>query len=187
MNTELTSSIWEKFSAPLRGYLVKKTNNSFAADDLLQEVFIRIHQKSATLHSSKNLRSWVYTIAHHVLMDYFRKNKTEGETSLPEDFEIAGEETKADMRNCIHPFIERLPEPYRSTLRKTEFEGIKHQVIAAEEGVSLSAVKTRVQRGREMIRNMFVACCHFTIDKQGKLAGEHQDPAQCSICNAPVS
>ena len=184
MNTELTSSIWEKFSAPLRGYLVKKTNNDFAADDLLQEVFVRIHQKSATLQDSNNLRSWIYTIAHHVLMDYFRKNKTEGSASLPEDFEVAGEETKADMRNCIYPFIERLPEPYRSTLRKTELEGVKHQLLAQEEGVSISAVKTRVQRGREMIRDMFVECCHFKIDAEGKLSGEHQDPSTCSICNS---
>lgn len=183
MNTELTSSIWEKFSSPLRGYLIKKTGNAFAADDLLQEVFMRIHQKSGTLQDSKNLRSWIYSIAHHVLMDYFRKNKTEGSASLPEDLEVAGEETKADMHNCIYPFIERLPEPYRSTLGKTELKGIKHQVLANEEGVSLSAIKTRVQRGREMIRNMFVACCHFTINKQGKLTGEHQDPSHCSICN----
>lgn len=183
MNTQLTAELWNLFSKPLRGYLRKGTGDDFATDDLLQEVFIRVHQKSATLADASTMRSWIYTIARNVLMDYYRNNKITQVVSMPDDFEQATEETKADMKFCIHPFIEQLSDPYRSTLRRTELEGIKHQVIAIEEGVSLSAIKTRVQRGREMIRNMFVACCHFTINKQGKLTGEHQDPAQCSICN----
>ncbi len=181
MNNELTSSIWKAFAQPLKGYLVKQTKDDFIAEDLLLEVFLRIHQKSDTLRDSAGLKSWVYTIARNVLMDYFRKEKKLSE--LSEDIDVADKETKADMHNCIYPFIERLPEPYKSTLQLTELKGVKHKILADEEGVSISAIKSRVQRGREMIRDMFVACCHFQLTADGKLTGEHQDSSQCSICN----
>lgn len=180
MDSSLTTSIWQEFSAPLKSYLLKHTRNAFVSDDLLQEIFMRIHEKSHTIRNTESLKSWVYTIARHVLMDYFRRNNLSSDVeSLPE---IADENSSADMHNCLFPFVNRLPEPYRSTLTRTELEGMKHKLLAEEEGISLSAVKSRVQRGREMIRDMFISCCHFRMNEDGKLAGEHKNPDECTLC-----
>lgn len=180
MDSSLTTSIWQEFSAPLKSYLLKHTRNAFVSDDLLQEIFMRIHEKSYTIRNTESLKSWVYTIARHVLMDYFRRNNLSSDVeSLPE---IADENSSDDMLNCLFPFVNRLPEPYRNTLTLTELHGVKHKQIADNEGISLSAVKSRVQRGREMIRDMFIACCHFRMNEDGKLTGEQNNPGECSLC-----
>lgn len=184
MNTAVTAKVWDEFSARLHSYIMKRVKDEAQADDILQEVFLRIHQKLETLQEEEKLKSWVFSITQNTLNDYFRQQKKRQEEPIEDEEHIPDEEqSDGNMQACLRPFIQQLPEPYKHTIMEAELQNRKYQDLADAEGLSLSAIKSRVQRGRELIKEMFIQCCHFSVDKEGKLKGEHQDPSACSICN----
>ena len=63
----------------------------------------------------------------------------------------------------------RLPSPYREAITLTELQGLTQKDAAEMMGVSLSGMKSRVQRGRERIRAMFEACCEISLDCRGRV------------------
>ncbi len=63
----------------------------------------------------------------------------------------------------------------------SEIEGIKYSIIANQTGLSLSGVKTRVQRGRAMLREEFLGCCKFAFDTNGKVI-DYTIPHNCNKC-----
>jgi RNA polymerase sigma-70 factor (ECF subfamily) len=76
--------------------------------------------------------------------------------------------------------MEQLPETYRVPLRLSELQGMTMSQIAARLGVSLTAVKSRVRRGRQMIKKKLQDCCHFDFDQHGKVIGwERRNPRCC--------
>jgi RNA polymerase sigma-70 factor (ECF subfamily) len=76
--------------------------------------------------------------------------------------------------------IEELPDEYQVALRLTELEGLTQQELAARTGLSLSGAKSRVQRGRKMLREMLLACCHFEFDRHGKVIDYYPECQCCS-------
>ena len=63
--------------------------------------------------------------------------------------------------------IERMPDHYRQALMLSDIQGLRQRDLARREGLSLSGAKSRVQRGREMLKGMLLNCCRFEFDKNG--------------------
>ena len=83
------------------------------------------------------------------------------------------------------PFVARLPSPYREALTLTEIEGLTQRAAADLLGVSLSGMKSRVQRGREKLRELLEACCRIGLDARGRVIGcEPRDPSSCRCKNS---
>jgi RNA polymerase sigma-70 factor (ECF subfamily) len=74
---------------------------------------------------------------------------------------------EADLSECVALFVSRLPSPYREAVTLTELEGLTQKDGAEMLGLSLSGMKSRVQRGREQIRRMFEECCEISVDARG--------------------
>jgi len=72
--TENTADIWNEFSGQIRGYLLSKVKQKDDADDLLQEIFIKIHSRLGDLKDEKKLAPWIYQIVRNSLTDHYRKN-----------------------------------------------------------------------------------------------------------------
>ena len=87
------------------------------------------------------------------------------------------------MRGSFIPFIRGavagLPEPYREALLLTEYEGLTQQQLAERVGISLSGAKSRVQRGREKLKQILLDCCHVELDRRGGII-DYQ--GQCDCC-----
>jgi RNA polymerase sigma-70 factor (ECF subfamily) len=84
--------------------------------------------------------------------------------------------------------IYSLPAPYREALLLTEFDGLTQQQLAARVGISLSGAKSRVQRGREQLKQMLHECCSFEFDRRGKVIGcEPRTAASCLECGKAAS
>jgi RNA polymerase sigma-70 factor (ECF subfamily) len=101
----------------------------------------------------ERLPAWVFAIARNAIADHFRRNSKPVE-SLPDDFDVATEQegdpeatAVNELSRCLEPMIEALPPPYRSAIRLTELEGMTQSEAAAHERLSVSGMKTRVQRG----------------------------------------
>ena len=75
------------------------------------------------------------------------------------------------MASSIHHFLAQLPEAYREPVRLAELEGLPLAKIALRMNLSLTAVKSRVRRGRQMLKAKLQACCRFEFDRLGHVIG----------------
>ncbi len=110
---------------------------------------------------------WLYRIASNAIADHFRDDRPTAE--LPEHLPTAPQEVDplARLARCVEPFIDELPHPYRQALRMVELEGRSQKDVARILGLSYSGAKSRVQRGREHLRNRFLACCVIETGRRG--------------------
>jgi len=140
------------------------------AEDVRQEVLLKIFKGAPQLDDEARFGPWVYTVARNAVIDRLRTRKTpaadiEGIPELPDP----GDAEERPLLDCVAPFVARLPSPYREAITLTDLRGLTQQDAADLAGVSLSGMKSRVQRGRKMLRHLFEECCHLTIDARGRV------------------
>jgi RNA polymerase sigma-70 factor (ECF subfamily) len=144
-------------------------------DDVVQDVALRIHRGIAELQDDERFGGWVYRIAKRAIADLHRDRVRHplprSQTGDPADVPVSGDgdEVESDLGECVALFVARLPSPYREAVTLTELQGLTHKEAATVLGVSLSGMKSRVQRGRERIRRMFEECCEISLDCRGKV------------------
>ena len=73
------------------------------------------------------------------------------------------------MDNCMLPMIQSLPEKYRDAVMMAEVDGLTQKEIAGKLGISISGAKSRVQRGRAIMKGMLLDCCRFYFDRRGNI------------------
>jgi RNA polymerase sigma-70 factor (ECF subfamily) len=169
MNVTL-EHIWHEFAEKLGQFIRSRVADPASAEDILQDVFVRIQKRLGQLRDPAKLQGWLYLIARNAIIDHYRTRKETVEVleSLPAESngdEHELEELKAAFRRMIYT----LPEPYREALLLTEFDGLTQQQLAERVGISLSGAKSRVQRGREQLKTMLEECCSFEFDRRGKV------------------
>lgn len=177
-----TSKIWLDFSGKIRAFIQKRIEDSDIVEDLLQEVFIKIHTNISSLKDETKLHAWIYQIARNTINDHFRKLKNVNQKNgddISEDIEQVNESMNK-IAEGLHKFMDELPHIYCDALCKTEFDGYSQVDYAKEAGISNSGAKSRVQRGRAMIKDMLMKCCHFQFDKYGTIIDYH--PITCCCC-----
>jgi RNA polymerase sigma-70 factor (ECF subfamily) len=166
---------WRELEARLRPYVARRVRGPADVDDVVQDVFVRMQRGLLGLRDGERFGGWVYRIAEHAVADHLRTRArhplacgSEGE--LTEDAAHAGNgdpTLEADLSECVALFVSRLPSPYREAITLTELEGLTQKDGAEMLGLSLSGMKSRVQRGREQIRRMFEECCEISVDSRG--------------------
>jgi len=177
--------IWNDYGNLLRRFLLSKVNNPDDAEDLLQEILIKTHKKLGSLKDPKYFKAWLFQIARNTLIDYYRKpSKTLSAQSLPELAEIIEEGAEAqeimrlELSQCIKPFIENLPKKYGEAVEAIDLQGISQKELAKELGLSHSAIKSRVQRGRQKLAEFFQECCNYEVDARGNIIG-YEAKSEC--------
>jgi RNA polymerase sigma-70 factor, ECF subfamily len=186
--TSDVKAIWRSFHQRLRGFILQRVHNPADADDILQEVFVRIYQRLPTVRESDRLQSWIFTIARNAIIDYYRKVKRQPEFAseaaletlvMDEDPEVFNQQ----MASCLRPLLEHLPEPYREAVQLAELEGMTQAAIAQALGLSLSGMKSRVQRGRQKLKALLQSCCLIQMDAVGNVIDyEMKDLPMCRSC-----
>jgi len=178
-NSHNLDEVWNEFSGQIRSYLLNKVRQTDDADDLLQDIFIKINNNLDGLKDEKKLAPWIYRIVRNSLADYYRRvnldtSELNEETTASETADNGDDIYSACVSGCLKVFIERLPEKYREPLVSSDIDGRKQKDIAKELNLSYSGLKSRVQRGREMIKDMFVDCACMS-------------GGNCDICNPQSS
>ena len=185
MNPTL-EQIWNEFAEKLRLFIQKRVSNPAEAEDILQDVFLKIGTRLNQLEDTAKLQGWLYLIARNAVIDHYRKQRETVE--LPETLAIEDEpaeleELKVSFRRMIHG----LPGPYREAILLTEFDGLSQVELARRLGISVSGAKSRVQRGREQLKEMLLDCCHFEFDRRGRVFDCHpRKPSDCPDCQTLV-
>jgi len=177
-----TEDIWETFHVPLLLFIRKRVADSETAEDLLQEVFLKIHQRIETLSDVKKLESWMYQITRNSIIDYYRRNKPTTTLEEPEVLqlpeELPDDDSVSELFPSIRAMMNSLPELDRQALILTEYRGLTQKELGERLGLSFSGAKSRVQRAREKLKQMLLACCHFELDRQGHIIN-YQSRCQC--------
>lgn len=183
MTSEITK-IWTGFHKELKGFILKKTRNHADTDDILQEVFIKITQNFDRVNQAKNLKQYVYAIVKNSINDYFRKkNFTDNINEIHEKFSEEEDQSlnEAIANCCIKPLINKLPGIYREALLASEFENMQQKELAKTLNISYSGAKSRVQRGKEKLKELIMDCCNYETDNYGNII-EHKS-ASCNNCS----
>lgn len=181
-----TAAIWREFSRQVRRHLLGKVRNESDADDLLQEIFVKIHRHAGSLRDRDKLAPWIRRIVSNTVSDYYRKSRA-AEVELDEEktaLEEPGDDSHACAVKCLKVFVSRLPDKYREALLLADVEGERQKEIAQRMGISYSGFKSRVQRGRAMIKEMFLGCCVDSLDTDGNLNPGFNAKDNCPICGA---
>jgi RNA polymerase sigma-70 factor, ECF subfamily len=175
VNRSGVEDAWQQLRGELRRFLAARLpGSSPAADDLLQDVFLRVQRKAAELPTITNLRAWLFQITRRALIDHQRahtKRKTEElpETIAAESTDPILERIREKLAPCLRVMIDELPEAYASALRLVELQELPLAKAAKELDISLTALKSRVRRGRERLKNVLLECCQFEVSANGRV------------------
>ena len=169
MNATL-EHIWHEFAEKLGQFIRSRVSDPATAEDIWQDVFVKIQKRLGQLQDPAKLEGWIYLIARNAIIDHYRTRKETVEVPETPPVEPAAndgeiEELKASFRRMIYS----LPDPYREAVVLTELEGLTQQELATRLRISLSGAKSRVQRGRAQLKQMLDECCTFEFDRRGKV------------------
>ncbi len=184
-----TNQIWEEFSNKLQMFILKRVKSKHDAEDILQDVFLKIHNKIESLESENKLKSWIYQITRNAIVDYYRNHGKNPRLEMEspqqiEDFSDKNgfESAEIEISSCIRPMVDDLPEKYKEAILMTEYETLSQKELAKRLGLSKSGAKSRIQRARKNLKNMLLECCHFEFDRLGKIIEFEPKNGSCKSC-----
>ena len=157
----------------LRAFLRRRVRDDVTADDLTQETLLKVYRSRASLRDGTRLEAWLYRVARTTLIDHYRRQRATEElpAALAAESRDEIDAWRAAMAPTVNYFLSKLPPAYREPVRLAELEGLPLAKIALRLGLSLTAVKSRVRRGRQMVKAKLQACCRFEFDRLGQVIG----------------
>lgn len=183
MNTEI-NNIWKEYNSQLLNFILKKVKDSAEAEDILQEVFIKILSKIDTLKESEKLKSWMYQITRNTIADHYRLaqkgNKLTDFQPIEEDFQE--DSAMKEAESWIGLYINELPENYRQALILSELKGLSIAEVAENMNISYTNARARINRGRQALKKNLTDCCTFHVDKYGTIIDYYRNPPSCNNC-----
>ncbi len=196
--TTKTEELWQELHDGLRVFIAKRVNDQDHVDDILQDVFVRVHRQMDSVNDPRRIVSWIYQVTRNAIIDHYRKPGRQREipAGLSSELEVfsevsksseaarrdEGRESRSELAGCIRPMIERLSEDYRDALTLVEIDGLTQQDAAKQMSLSLSGMKSRVQRGRKQLKQMLEDCCLIELDRRHAVVGYEQRSAGCESC-----
>ncbi|MBO8170822.1 MAG: RNA polymerase sigma factor SigZ [Bacillaceae bacterium] len=184
-----TNAIWEAYRNSLRQFIHTRISNEHEADDILQEVFIKIHHYLPGLKDEEKLIAWIYQITRHTIVDYYRKRdkRKEDPVDISQDHtvfkkcdQVDDDNLNAIVAGWLRELMQQLPEIYREALILTEFKNLTQKEMANKLGISISGAKSRVQRARKKLKQLLLDCCHLEMDLLGNVLDYHINKGNCS-------
>lgn len=169
---------WRRHRSELKGYLAGRLSDPAAADDLLQEVFIKAMRQGAAFCALRDARAWLFRVARNAATDHLRLAREH--VPLPED--LAAREAATDpvdaLAGCMARVLAELPAADREVIRQCDLEGMTLQRYAAAQGLTLPAVKSRIQRARRRVRERMIRLCRIQFNEAGSVC--------CHVPRPPV-
>ncbi|MGH7935397.1 MAG: RNA polymerase sigma factor, partial [Chthoniobacterales bacterium] len=155
---EMLGVLFDRYQTPLYNFCAKMTQDRVVSEDLVQEVFLRILRYRETYRPGTSFRAWMYQIASNTRIDQVRKTRPEtpfvsehvAATSLSDSAQQK-QEAMLLQRALLH-----LPEDKREILVLSRFQELKYDEIARLLGCEVGAVKVRVHRALQQLREIFL-------------------------------
>jgi len=190
--------VYTEFQPKIYRYLTRLIGLK-EAEDITQDVFIKVNQALHTFKKDSQLSTWIYQIATNAAIDRMRSRPfkqesaeqfnesdidrlvTKNACSCKKPLLIEDQVVRQEMNECIRNFVMDLPENYRTVAVLSEIEGLKDSEIAAILGVSIGTVKIRLHRAKNNLRKLLSANCNFYRTDCNELACEPKGPIVLTI------
>ncbi len=171
--------MWLEFRERLRAFVARRVSNPADVDDLVQWAFLQMHRSRAEIRSSERIHAWLYTTARRAIADYYRSGKRGREVLAGDALDLDalrhgsdaptgnGDDPRQEVAACLAPVLEHLSTADQNAIVLTEIRGLRITDAAARAGLSLSGMKSRVQRARRRLRQAMLDCCQLALDARG--------------------
>jgi RNA polymerase sigma-70 factor (ECF subfamily) len=177
--------VYQALREGVRRYVARRVRPEHV-DDLVQDVFLRMHERAGELGDEARLAGWAFRIAQSVVVDHHRARRVA--LPLDEAPELpAAERDEDDAGNVnevvagwLRPMLGLLPAEYAEALELVDVQGLSQRAYAERAGLSLSGAKSRVQRGRKMLEEVVRACCDLEQDARGNVIGYRGRACTCN-------
>jgi RNA polymerase sigma-70 factor (ECF subfamily) len=177
-----TRNAHRELESRLRPFVARRVSSAADVDDVVQDVFLRMQRGIASLRDDQRFGAWVYQVARSAVADHRRARAKHPLTDREAEESIEERDEAIDLAAQVAPFVAMLPSPYREALTLTELEGLTQKEAAEMLGISLSGMKSRVQRGRAQLRELFDECCAIALDVRGRVIGCEPRPNRKTKC-----
>jgi RNA polymerase sigma-70 factor (ECF subfamily) len=157
------------------------------AEDLAQEVFVKIGRSLETLADESKLTPWIYSITLNAVRDAARRRASHPvrpaagaqpdagpAPDVPDTAQRTVEESmiRSEMISCYLDYVNRLPSRHHEVYVLSQFAGLSNEAIAERLGVSIGAVKIRLHRARATLHRALRQHCRCYVNDRGELMGE---------------
>lgn len=166
---------WKELDAKLRPFVARRVREA-DVDDVVQDVFLRMQRSASELRDNERFGPWVYRITRSAIAEHRRRaarhplaERDTGDESSDAEEPVDSSTAEEDLASYVAMFVAMLPSPYREALTLTELQGLSQTDAAAMLGISVSGMKSRVQRGRQKLRDTLEACCAIAVDARGRV------------------
>jgi RNA polymerase sigma-70 factor (ECF subfamily) len=180
--------IWAELGVRLRRFVGSRVRDPHAADDVTQDVMLKVQAQLDALPPGDKLPAWVFAVARNAIVDHYRARAVRDHAALDEVGPVAeagGNEHRdviSELTPCLTRMVEHLPEPYRQAMKLADLEGLSQQAVADRMGISLSGAKSRVQRARQQLREMILDCCTVERDARGNVTDYDTTERSAGYC-----
>ncbi|MBI1999536.1 MAG: RNA polymerase sigma factor [Parcubacteria group bacterium] len=157
----LFEEIVRRYEGPFRNKVRGIVGNRDEVDDIVQETFLKIYMNAARfeVQEGASFKSWGYKILMNTTFTYYQKLKKDGEALVDIDTEFYESlpdttEPKKETIDFVASVLVRMPAALSRALKLHFIDGMPQKEIAALEGVSISAVKTRIHRAKKEFKKI---------------------------------
>lgn len=167
-----TEQMWRAVIAQLRAFVARRIADPGRAEDLVGEILLRIHRNLGSVDDRERLAHWVSRVARNAVVDEYRRAARSREllVAAPEDGLVEEPDPTGvldELARCLRPLLDGLPAEQRRAVQMIDLDGMAQADAARRDGVSLSGMKSRVQRGRRRLAELLGQCCELTLDARG--------------------
>lgn len=164
------TALVKKYQQHVFNLIFRHSGPRVEAEDLAQEVFLKVYSNLKNFQGRASFRTWLYRIALNVCIDHARRRKLRRMLSLESMSEWAqgrlslrkasvsssphGDMEKRDLQTQLQTALAQLPEEFRQPLVLRDMEGLDYDEIASITGTQLGTVKSRIYRGRQRLREL---------------------------------
>lgn len=180
------AELWRQMRERLVTFVARRIDQPGDAEDIVQEVFLKMSQSIDHVRQEERLEAWVYQITRNAIIDHHRRSATIARTraQVAADRSLQLSESDAEepalLAQCLKPLVAGLPDPYREAIVLTEYEGLTQAEAARRAGVSAPGMKSRVQRARRQLGDLLGACCRVELDARKAVRSvEKHGPCPC--------
>ena len=157
-DTGVFTSIFEAYYKDLVMFAFTFTKNSDNAEEIVQEVFVRLWEKRSDLRQQGSLKSYLLKSIQNLCIDEIRHQKVRDDYAGDKEIQqLYTNDTEdyilyTDLQNRLDDLLAQMPDEMAQTFRMNRFDGLKYQEIAQQLNVSLRTVESRIGKALQILR-----------------------------------
>jgi RNA polymerase sigma-70 factor (ECF subfamily) len=159
---------WNNVQSELKGFVYKRVRDKALTEDIVHDVFLKVHAKIHQVKETDKLFGWIYQVTRNTITDHYRKTSR---SINPKD--IDWESSPPNYNDCVSntiiELIPTLPEKYRIPLEMTELQNLSQLEVSQQLSLNYSSTKSRVQRARQMLKQKMEEVLIIKTDGYGNV------------------